>query len=101
MISNVAAYNHATQREHSANIKDAPKAYEQSSPPKRVNIVEFDCRGLEFIEFQPTGEWLAEGTDSGTKFTGIDLSEGEWYEYDEKASAEVSIKDLTWEIRRA
>lgn len=47
------------------------------------------------------GEWDAVGTESGTKFTGIDLSEGEWFDYDEKAGEEVSIKDLMWEIRRA
>jgi hypothetical protein len=40
------------QREHSANIKAAPATYEQSDPPKTVNIIEFDCRGLEFVEFK-------------------------------------------------
>lgn len=40
------------QREHSANIKAAPNTYEQSDPPKLVNILEFDCRGLEFTEFR-------------------------------------------------
>lgn len=38
---------------------------------------------------------------SSTKFAGIDLSEGDWYDYDEKAGEEVSIKDMVWEIRRA
>lgn len=47
------------------------------------------------------GEWQAVGTESGSKFTGIDLTEGEWYDYDEKAGEEVSIKDITWDIRRA
>ena len=47
------------------------------------------------------GEWLAEGVESGTKFTGIDLSEGEWFDYDEKANEEVSIKDIKWEIKRS
>jgi len=89
------------QREHSANITGPPKAYEQSEPAKRVNILQFDCRGLEFTEFKPEGEWLAEGVDSKTKFTGIDLGEGEWFDYDEKAGDEVSIKELRWEIRRA
>ena len=88
--------------------------------PKAQKVVEFDCRGLEFTEFKPEvghqsaidpgrsdrltiaqGDWLAEGPDSGTKFTGIDLTEGEWFDYDEKAGEEVSIKDLKWEIRRA
>lgn len=107
------------KRESSATIKTAPSVYELSEPAKPKNILEFDCRGLEFTDFKPDvcisfpcdlnnaltrifqGEWLAEGTESGTKFTGIDLTEGEWFDYDEKAGDEVSIKDLKWEIKRA
>ncbi|KZM27797.1 hypothetical protein ST47_g1062 [Ascochyta rabiei] len=91
----------ANFREHSANIKAAPAAYERTDPPKMMNILEFDCRGLEFVEFKPDGEWLAKGEDSGTKFENIELHEGEWFEYDEKASDEVSITNLVWEVRRA
>jgi hypothetical protein len=29
------------------------------------------------------------------------LTDGEWFDYDEKAGEEVSIKELTWEIKRA
>ena len=47
------------------------------------------------------GEWEAKGAESSTPFTAIDLSEGEWYDYDEKAGDEVSIKELKWEIVRA
>lgn len=47
------------------------------------------------------GSWMAEGSESGTKFTDIDLTEGEWFDYDEKAGDEVSIKDLKWDIQRA
>jgi Eukaryotic protein of unknown function (DUF866) len=47
------------------------------------------------------GEWEAKGLESTTIFSGIDLQEGEWFDYDEKASGEVSVKDLKWEIRRA
>lgn len=47
------------------------------------------------------GEWAAKGLESPTTFSSIDLQEGEWYDYDEKAGEEVSIKDLKWEIRRA
>lgn len=46
------------------------------------------------------GEWEAQGTDSSTPFTAIDLSEGEWYDYDEKAGDEVSIKEIGWEIKK-
>ena len=47
------------------------------------------------------GEWAAKGLESPTTFASIDLQEGEWFDYDEKAGEEVSIKDLKWEIRRA
>ena len=30
------------------------------------------------------GKWKAVGAESGTRFDEIDLSEGEWYDYDEK-----------------
>jgi hypothetical protein len=66
-----------------------------------VKILEFDCRGLEFVEFKADGEWLAEGTESGSKFTGIDLTEGEWFDYDEKAGEEVSVTGIKWAIVRA
>ncbi|KAI2616298.1 DUF866-domain-containing protein [Hypoxylon sp. NC1633] len=90
------------KRESSCSIKTAPKAYEQNEPPKQQSILEFDCRGLEFTSFSPEGEWLADGIDSNTKFEGIDaLQEGEWFDYDEKASDEVSIKELKWDIKRA
>ncbi|KAL8282359.1 hypothetical protein RB601_008306 [Gaeumannomyces tritici] len=41
------------KRESSASIKAAPTAYEASEPAKARKILEFDCRGLEFTEFQP------------------------------------------------
>jgi len=89
------------KRESNATIKAAPALYPQSSPAKAQNIIEIDTRGLEFTEFKPDGEWEAKGIESGTKFTGIDLSDGEWFDYDEKVGQEVSIKDIKWEIRRA
>lgn len=106
------------QRESTATIKHPPQAYTHASPPKKQNIMEFDCRGLEFTEFKSDvcrgiltvcavlltawqGEWQAKGLESPTKFSGIDLQEGEWFDYDEKAGEEVSIKDLKWEVRRA
>ncbi|KAK4696575.1 hypothetical protein P7C71_g1366, partial [Lecanoromycetidae sp. Uapishka_2] len=48
-----------------------------------------------------SGEWMARGLESPANFSGIDLQEGEWFDYDEKAGEEVSIKDLKWEIVRA
>ncbi len=39
--------------------------------------------------------------ESSTAFTGIDLADGEWYDYDEKAGDEVAIKEIKWDIGRA
>ena len=47
------------------------------------------------------GDFKATGIESNKPFTAIDLTEGEWYDYDDKAGEEVSIKDIKWEIRRA
>ncbi|KAG9519932.1 DUF866-domain-containing protein, partial [Aureobasidium melanogenum] len=89
------------KREHSATIKEAPKPYTHSDTPKAQKIIEFDCRGLEFVEFKPDGEWKATGIESNTKFDAIDLTEGDWYDYDEKAGEEVSIQGQKWEIKRS
>ncbi|CCX07306.1 hypothetical protein FPQ18DRAFT_89975 [Pyronema domesticum] len=88
------------KRESSATIKGAPTAYVQQEPPKAQRILEFECRGCEFSDFKPEGNWEAKGIESGTLFKDIDLSEGDWFDYDEKAGAEVSIKDQKWEIVR-
>lgn len=47
------------------------------------------------------GEWTAKGLESSTVFGGIDLQEGEWFDYDEKVGEEVSIREVKWSIRRA
>ena len=110
--------NFKTKRESSATIKAAPVAYERTEPAKAKKIIEMDCRGLEFTDFKPDvslfqapfscvlieiirASGKSVGLESGTKFTGIDLIEGEWFDYDEKAAEEVSIKDIKWDIRRA
>ncbi|KAK3051880.1 hypothetical protein LTR09_006834 [Extremus antarcticus] len=89
------------KREHSANIMDAPKVYPQQDPAKAMNVITIDCRGLEFVEFRADGDWKAVGLESGTKFAAIDLTDGEWFDYDEKPGEEVSIVNVKWEIRRA
>lgn len=104
------------QKTHSASVVAGPHVFEVDEKKKGKKILELDCRGLEFTEFKSDvsylydieaiftdtlqGEWEAKGTDSSTPFTGIDLSEGEWYDYDEKAGEEVSIKEITWTVGR-
>jgi hypothetical protein len=112
--------NVGVQKTHSASITAGPHAYEADEAKTGKKIIELDCRGLEFTEFKPDvslsmqtcsvffvlmyfiqGEWEAKGVESSTPFTGIELGEGEWYDYDEKAGEEVSIKEMSWTITRA
>ncbi|KAJ5740253.1 hypothetical protein N7493_000125 [Penicillium malachiteum] len=86
---------------HSASITVGPHTFEAEGKKGGQKIIEMDCRGLEFVDFKADGEWEAKGTESSTPFAGIDLMEGEWYDYDEKSSEEVSIKDITWTVGRA
>ncbi|KAJ5101987.1 DUF866 domain protein [Penicillium alfredii] len=85
---------------HSASIIAGPNTVQPQDKRKGQKVIDMDCRGLEFIEFKPDGEWEAKGAESSTLFAGIDLSDGEWYDYDEKTSEEVSIKEISWDVGR-
>ncbi|KAF8587316.1 DUF866-domain-containing protein [Ramaria rubella] len=92
------------KRESSAKFEAASpvQAYNAESSGKFAPFVTLDCRGLEFTGFEPRGIWKCEGTESGTKFTDVDLGgEGEWVDYDEKASQPVSVMGMKGQWSRA
>ncbi|KAG1445202.1 hypothetical protein G6F55_012044 [Rhizopus delemar] len=70
------------------------KKYNIEQNGKFQQIAQFDCRGLELVDFQPRDSWFAKGAESDTVFNDIDLSEGEWAEYDEKSGEPVGISDI-------
>jgi len=49
--------------------------------------------------FYLQGTWECVGVDSGTVFQDVDLSEGEWVDYDEKVSRSPSTRSF-WEASR-
>uniref|UniRef100_A0A452FRQ7 CXXC motif containing zinc binding protein n=1 Tax=Capra hircus TaxID=9925 RepID=A0A452FRQ7_CAPHI len=61
---------------------------------KFKTIVEFECRGLEPVDFQPQAGFAAEGVESGTVFSDINLQEKDWTDYDEKAQESVGIYEV-------
>lgn len=75
-----------------------PYTAEDSEKGAFVPIICLDCRGMQPAEFFPGPGWTAEGAESGTKFLDIDLSEGEFSEYDEKVAASVGILGFESEI---
>lgn len=65
-------------------------------------LLEVECRGLEFVGFDPQGTWKCVGTGKGaTVFSDVDLGEKEWVDYDEKASQEVQIMGFESKWERA
>uniref|UniRef100_A0A0M3JBP1 UPF0587 protein (inferred by orthology to a C. elegans protein) n=1 Tax=Anisakis simplex TaxID=6269 RepID=A0A0M3JBP1_ANISI len=75
-------------------VKDSYKPYSIDDSEQYHPIVKFDCRGVEPTAFDPRVGWKAVGTESGTPFDDIDLSEKEWADYDEKASAATEITEV-------
>ena len=93
------------KRESSAKFepKSPVKSYSADANGQLAPIVTLDCRGLEFIGFDPRvntwnspwspscnidrfsqGIWKCVGIDSGTVFPEVDLEDGDWVDYDEK-----------------
>lgn len=90
------------KRESSARFEqEAPQPYSAASNGQFASLLALDCRGLEFVGFQPRGIWKCSGAESGTVFSEVDLSEGEWTDYDEKAAQPVSIMEIESKWSRA
>jgi len=66
-------------------------------------LLEIECRGLEFVGFDPKGIWKCAGTESSprTIFSEVDLEEKEWTDYDEKAAQPVQIMGFESKWERA
>ncbi|KAG2175228.1 hypothetical protein INT44_007716 [Umbelopsis vinacea] len=94
------------RREASASFSGPFGSYEIEQVNKFVKMAVLDCRGMEPVGFDPRvniaslmvahhtasthsvsffqAGWTALGAESGTKFDDIDLTEGDWADYDEK-----------------
>ncbi|KAI9060576.1 DUF866-domain-containing protein [Trametes sanguinea] len=91
------------KRESSAKFDpgEKPKPYSADANGQFASFLTIDCRGLEFVGFDPRGIWKCVGVDSGTVFPEVDLEEGEWVDYDEKASVPVGVSNFESQWARA
>nr|CAG4641329.1 EOG090X0HQJ [Eulimnadia texana] len=81
-------------------IPESVAQYTADDQGKFKKIVTFDCRGIEPTDFSPRNGWQAEGAETGTRFSDIDLTEKEWADYDEKGQTEVGIYELEHQFGR-
>ncbi|CAI9093623.1 OLC1v1029170C1 [Oldenlandia corymbosa var. corymbosa] len=70
-----------------------PLSHIESQFGKYAALMVFDCRNVEPVEFSFGSGWKAESIE-GTKFEDIDLSAGEYADYDEKGECPVMISNL-------
>lgn len=91
------------KRESSAKFdeKSPTIPYSADANGQFAPILTIECRGLEFVGFDPRGIWKCAGLESGTVFPEVDLSEGEWVDYDEKAELPVGVSAIESRWRRA
>ncbi|XP_074286948.1 uncharacterized protein LOC141612131 [Silene latifolia] len=62
-----------------------------------VPLMKFECEGLEPIDFvlKDGPHWRVE-SKSGMVYKNVDLSGGDWAEWDEKMNAPVAITNFRW-----
>lgn len=92
---------HSCKKEKTASIDRTKEKVTAEDKNKWVNVLVIDARGIDFVEFIPDGRFECVGAESGTVFEEVDLEDGEWYDYDDKAGAEVSVVDVKWDIARS
>ncbi|MED6285418.1 hypothetical protein ILYODFUR_022249 [Ilyodon furcidens] len=83
-------------RENSIDIlRDTLTPYNAGDNETFKTMVQFECRGLEPVDFQPQAGFAAEGAETGTPFPEVNLLEKDWTDYDEKANESVGIYEVT------
>ncbi|XP_053549430.1 CXXC motif containing zinc binding protein isoform X1 [Bombina bombina] len=88
-------------RENSIDILSSSlRPYNAEDSDTFKTIVEFECRGLEPVDFQPQAGFAAEGAETGTRFNEINLQEKDWTDYDEKAKESVGIYEVTHQFKK-
>ncbi|KAJ7932487.1 hypothetical protein B0H13DRAFT_1955668, partial [Mycena leptocephala] len=89
------------KRESSAKFEDAYPIQPYTAENGQFGpLLQIECRGLEFIDFEPKGMWKCKGM-KGTVFPEVDLGEPEWTDYDEKAALPVGISEFKSQWTRA
>lgn len=64
-----------------------------------VPILAVECRGLEPYAYHPIGDEFIVTSQGGVKFSSeVDVSEGDWADYDEENDASVSLSDVEFKF---
>lgn len=82
------------RRENNLDIvKESVKSYTADDAETFKCLVAFECRGLEPTDFDIRNGWIVI-CESNKTFDDVDLSEGEWYDYNDESDQSVSITEI-------
>jgi len=79
--------------------KDVPRNLTEDDSGSWAPILAMECRGLEPYAFHPMGNDFIVTSEGGVRFEDdVDLSEGDWAEYDDENDAAVSLNEIEFKI---
>ena len=88
-------------RDNSMDIlRDSIGEYDAGDSGKFKKVVSFECRGMEPTDFSPRTGWSAKGEESSLSFA-VDLTEGDWCDYDERAESTVGVYEVEHRFLKA
>lgn len=74
---------------------EQPRDYKAQDSGNWVPILAVECRGMEPYAFHALGDEFVVESEGGVMFdSDVDLSEGDWAEYDEENDAAVSVSEF-------
>ncbi|KAJ1667924.1 hypothetical protein IW140_003458 [Coemansia sp. RSA 1813] len=88
------------KREGVASIVGEPAPYTAENSGSFARVLTVECRGIEPVEVELRDGWRAKSTESNECFE-LDLTESEWYDYDDKAAVEVSVTEIESQLVRS
>ncbi|XP_015587324.1 UPF0587 protein C1orf123 homolog [Cephus cinctus] len=95
MVNHFVSKCKLCHRENSMTIlEDTIQSYTIDDNGEFKQMVVFDCRGIEPIDFSPGEGWYARAVSEGKEFEDVDLSEGEWADYCDKTKTPCGIFEI-------
>ncbi|KAJ1569986.1 hypothetical protein HK096_007221 [Nowakowskiella sp. JEL0078] len=76
------------------------QAYTIENSEKFSPWIIIEVRGAEPVDYRLAEDFHLSSSESNTKFENVNLSEGEWVEYDENAGLPVSVLDIETKITK-
>jgi len=88
-------------RDNSMDIlRDSIGEYDADDSGQFKRVVSFECRGMEPTDFSPRTGWSAKGAESSSSFA-VDLTEGDWCDYDERSENTVGVYEVEHRFLKA